>query len=187
MKISIMDRAKKKKFVAGLANLGMKKIPQMLVKSGKERVRAFSGSMNKDELYDFWRLMPIEGVGLYVGKDMVNRNGVREIRLSLDGMHVWKDQLTEKNLVLTEEQEEEWFKGNNIELNDEQKKEFGGVMAARGILSKEGTKVPSSSGRFVCVKSADGKDFVGNGKLGAGAETLFGFLPKERRRKSQTI
>jgi len=169
MKIQIMDRAKKKKFIAEIADLGMKKIPEMLVKSGKERVRAFSGDLNKDDIYDIWRLLPIEGIGLYVGKDLMNRNGVREVRLSLDGMHVWKDQLTEKNFVLTEEQEEEWFKGNNIELNDEQKKKFDGVKG------------------FVAVKSSDSKDFVGNGKLGADYATLFGFLPKERRRKSQTI
>jgi len=169
MKIQIMDRAKKKKFIAEIADLGMKKIPEMLVKSGKERVRAFSGDLNKDDIYDIWRMLPIEGIGLYVGKDMMNRNGVREVRLSLDGMHVWKDQLTEKNFVLTEEQEEEWFKGNNIELTEEQVKKFGGVKG------------------FVAVKSSDSKDFVGNGKLGDGGSTLFGFLPKERRRKSQTI
>ena len=172
MKISIMDRAKKKKFIAGVEDLGMKKITQMLVKSGHERVRAFSGSMNKDELYDFWRLLPIEGVWLYVGKDMKNRNGVHEIRLSLDGMHVWKDQLTEKNIILTEEQEEEWFKGENIELSE------GQLVWSRELGVRSG---------FVCVKSADGKDFVGNGKLGNEGTTLFGFLPKERRRKSQTI
>jgi len=120
MKISIMDRAKKKKFIAGIADLGMKKIPQMLVKSGQKRVRAFSGDMNKDELYNFWRLLPIEGVGLYVGKDMTNRNGVKEVRLSLDGMHVWKEQLTERVFVLTESQEEEWFKG--VKLSPEVKK-----------------------------------------------------------------
>jgi len=169
MKIQIMDRAKKKKFIAELADLGMKKIPEMLVKSGKERVRAFSGSLGKDDIYDIWRLLPIEGIGLYVGKDLMNRNGVREVRLSLDGMHVWKEQLTEKNFVLTEEQEDEWFKGNNIELTKEQVKKFGDVKG------------------FVAVKSSDSKDFVGNGKLGADYETLFGFLPKERRRKSQTI
>jgi len=169
MKIQIMDRAKKKKFIAGLEDLGMKKITQMLVKSGKERVRAFSGDLNKDDVYDIWRLMPIEGIGLYVGKDMVNRNGVREIRLSLDGMHVWKDQLTKKIFVLTEDQEKDWFDGKNIDLNDNQKKEFSDVKG------------------FVAVKSSDSKDFVGNGKLGNEGSTLFGFLPKERRRKSMVI
>ena len=52
MKVQVMDRAKKKKFIAELEDLGMKKIPQMLVKTGKERVRAFSGSLGKDDIYD---------------------------------------------------------------------------------------------------------------------------------------
>jgi len=163
MKIQIMDRAKKKKFIAGLSDLGMEKIPELLVRSGKERMRAYSGDLSTEQIMEIWRLLPIEGVGLYVGKDMVNRNGVREIRLSLDGMHVWKKQLTKRILVLNEEQEGNWFLGKNIELSDEQ---------AEGI-----------SNGFVSVKSADGKDFVGMGKIGG--KTLFGFLPKERRRRER--
>ncbi|MBU2576353.1 MAG: hypothetical protein KKF50_01390 [Nanoarchaeota archaeon] len=164
MKISILDRAKKKKFIAGLEDLGMKKIPQLLIRSGKERIRAYSGNLSNEEIMEIWRLLPIEGIGLYVGKDMVNRNGVREVRLSLDGMHVWKEQLTERVLELNEAQEEDWFKGKDIEVNEGQ------------VEVKEG---------FVSVKSGD--DFVGVGKIGDGGKTLFGFLPKERRRKSQTI
>lgn len=167
MKIQILDNAKKKKFIEGIENLGMKKIPQLLVRSGQERIRAFSGSLDKDEIYEIWRLLSIEGVGLYVGKDMINRSGVHEIRLSLDGMHIWKEQLTERILVLTEEQEESWFKGNNIELNEKQ--------------------IGKISDGFVLVKSADEKDFIGNGKIGDEGKTLFSFLPKERRRKSQLI
>ena len=165
MKIQIMNKAKKKKFVAGLAELGMKKISEMLVKTGKERVRAFSGSLNKDEIYEIWRMFPIEGIGLYVGKDMVNRSGVREVRLSLDGMHVWKEQLTERVFELTAGQEEEWFLGKDIELNEKQ----------IGMISDG----------FVSVKS--GEDFVGVGKIGSEGKTLFGYLPKERRRKSLAI
>ena len=109
MKIQIMDRAKKKKLIAGLDNLGLKKIPQLLVRSGKERIRAYSGDLSTEQIMEIWRLLPIEGVGLYVGKDMINRNGVHEIRMSLDGMHLWKEQLTERIFQLTENQEEIWF------------------------------------------------------------------------------
>jgi len=161
MKIAILDRAKKKKFIAGLADLGMKKIPQLLIRSGKERIRAYSGNLSNEEIMEVWRLLPIEGVGLYVGKDMVNRNGVREVRLSLDGMHVWKEQLTERVFVLTEAQEEDWFAGKDIEL--------------------DGAQIGKIDEGFVSVKG--GEDFVGVGKLGDGGATLFGFLPKERRRK----
>ena len=173
MKIQVLDKAKKKKFIAGLEEFGLKKIPETLVRSGTERIRAFSGNLTTEEIMEIWRLLPIEGIGLYVGKDMVDRHGVREIRLSLDGMHLWKEQLTERNFRLTEEQEELWFKGKDIELTKEQADKFN-----------EG---------FVSVKSFDDKDFVGVGKIGKSQDislsgkTLYGFLPKERRRKSQTI
>jgi len=162
MKITILDKAKKKKFVAGLADLGIKKIPQLLIRTGKERVRAYSGNLSKEEIMDFWHAMPIEGVGLYVGKDFVSRSGVREVRLSIDGMHTWKDQLDSNIVTLTEEQEEVWFRGKNIELAP------GQVNGMTG---------------FVSVKSADDKDFVGIGKIG-GDNILYGFLPKERRRRN---
>ena len=64
---------------------------------------------------------------------------------------------------MSESQEEEWFKGKNIELDK---------------IEKEG---------FVAVKSNDEKDLVGMGKISAGGKILFNFLPKERRRKSQVI
>jgi len=167
MKIQILDRTKKKKFIEGLEELGMKKILELLIRTGTERIRAYSGNLSNEEIMEIWRLLPIEGIGLYVGKEIMDRSGVREVRLSLDGMHLWKEQLTERVIVLTEEQEEEWFKGKDVELNETQV----------GLIS-EG---------FVSVKSADGKDFVGTAKIGNGGKTLFGFLPKERRRKSQII
>jgi NOL1/NOP2/fmu family ribosome biogenesis protein len=157
MKIQILDRAKKKKFIGGVGELGMKKIPELLIKTG-DRVRAFSGDLSTEQIMEICRLLPIEGVGLYAGKDLVNRSGVREVRLSLDGMHLWQSQLENRNIILTEEQEELWFKGKDIELTEEQGKLGDG---------------------FVCVKSF--------GKIGGEPKTLFGFLPKERRRKSQVI
>ena len=175
MKINILSRAKKKKFVEGLSTLGIKKIPQMLVRSGKEKIRAFSGDLDREAIMNIWHLLPIEGIGLYVGKDMVNRNGVREVRLSLDGMHVWKGQLEAdlsesvgnrgsriaRIVQLNEEQEKEWFLGRDIELNESQKVEGG----------------------FVSVRA--GEDFVGVGKVNVDGDMLFGFLPKERRRKER--
>jgi NOL1/NOP2/fmu family ribosome biogenesis protein len=169
MRTQVMDRAKKKKFIAELSDLGMKKITQTLIKVGKERIRAFSGELNTEEIYDLLRLLPVEGIGLYAAKDMINRSGVHEVRLSVDGMHLWKDQLTEKVIILTESQEEEWFKGNNIDLNEEQKKNFRDIKG------------------FVAVKSSDSLDFIGNAKIGNDGSTLFGFLPKERRRKSSVL
>ena len=161
MRIDVLSRAKKKKFIEGLSSLGIRKISQMLVRSGKEKIRAFSGDLDKSEIMDIWHLFPIEGVGLYVGKDMVNRNGVREVRLSLDGMHLWREQLTNRIVELDEDQEKDWFLGRDVELKVDQKMDMG----------------------FVSVRA--GVDFVGVGKVNADGDTLFGFLPKERRRKER--
>ncbi|MBT3642799.1 hypothetical protein HN604_01870 [archaeon] len=168
MKIEILNKAKKKKIIQNLEEFGIKKIPELLVRTGRERIRAYSGSLSTEEIYDLWRILPIEGVGLYVAKDAINKKiGKQETRISLDGLHTWKDQITQKIITLTEEQEEEWFKGKNIELTDEQQKE-----------NFEG---------FVIIKSSDKKDFIGTGKIGDIGKTIYAFLPKERRRKSQTI
>ncbi|MBU3924152.1 MAG: hypothetical protein KJ592_04495 [Nanoarchaeota archaeon] len=177
MKIQILDRAKKKKFIAGLADLGMRKIPELLIRSGTERIRAYSGDLSTEQIMDFWRIMPIEGIGLYVGKELMNRNGVRETRLSLDGMHNWRSQLygvsgvrgfggSGRVVFLNKKQEEDWFLGKNIELEESQNVEDG----------------------FVCVKG--GEDFIGMGKIGVsdkelGVRTLYSYLPKERRRKER--
>jgi NOL1/NOP2/fmu family ribosome biogenesis protein len=169
MKIQILDNAKKKKFIEGIEDLGVKKIRELLIRVGNERIRAYSGNLSVDEIMGIWRILPIEGVGLYVGKDFVDRSGVREVRLSVDGMHVWKEQITEKILVLTAEQEVEWFKGKNVDLTEEQTSKFKDTKG------------------FIAVKSSDSKDFVGTGKVGDGAKVLYGFLPKERRRKTSSI
>ena len=163
MKITILDKSKKKKFLAGLEPLGVKKIRELLIRTGKERIRAYSGNLSNEEIMALWSILPIEGVGLYVGKDMVNRSGVREVRLSVDGIHTWKDQISGNILKLTEEQEEVWFKGKGIELGDEQ--------AGLGLKG------------FVVVQSAEGDDFIGTGKVSADGKNVVGFLPKERRRK----
>ena len=169
MKIQIMDRAKKKKFISGLSDLGMKKIPQLLIKDMNKKLYAYSGDLSTEQIMEIWRLFPIEKVGLYVGDDMVNRNGVHEFRISIDGMHLWKEQLSERIIQLTEKQEEDWFKGKNIELDEKQ--------------------VGNIGNGSVNVKSFSGNDFVGMGKIGSSDSgiTLFSFLPKERQRKSQTI
>lgn len=166
MKLQILDRAKKKKFIGRLNYTGISKIPHLLIKTGKERIRAFSGNLSREEISDFWKIMPIEGIGLYIAKDSTNKHGVYETRLSVDGLHLFKSQIKNNILVLTAEQEEDWFKGKNVELDEWQK---------------------LGAGVFVSVKSSDEKDFIGTAKLGNDGKTLYGFLPKERRRKSQTI
>ena len=163
MKIEIMDKSKKRKFAEEVSYLGVKKIPYLLLKTGKERVNAFSGSLSVDEIYKFWRLFPIEGFGLYFGKQIVDRRtGKKDSRLSMDSLHFLKDQIDKNIVKLNKKQEEEWFFGKNIDLEENQ--------------------AGDSSG-FVAVLSFNGRDFIGTGKLTDDKKTLISFLAKERRRR----
>lgn len=167
MKIQILDNSKKKKFIEGIENLGIKKIRELLIRVGSERLRAYSGNLSTEEIMDLWRILPIEGIGLYAGKDFIDKSGRREVRLSVDGMYIWKDQIRDRIIVLTKEQEEKWFRGRDVELNIEQITQFKDTKG------------------FVAVKSFNNKDFLGTGKIIG--NILYGFLPKERRIKSSSI
>jgi len=161
MKIQILDKTKKKKLIQELNHLGIKKIPQLLLKSGKERIRAFSGSFSKQEIMTFWKLLPLEGLGMYFAKQNIDKSGKKETRLSIDALHLLKTQITKNIIELNKSQKENWFKGKTIELNK-----------------------PTKLKGFVAVKSKQTKDFIGTGKISQDKTILFNYLPKERRIKN---
>lgn len=161
MKIALLDNAKKKKIIECVENIGIKKIPYLLLKSGNERIRAFSGDLSNDELMKIWSILPIEGVGLYIGKEQIDRkNGKREVRLSLDGLHILKEQISGNVIFLNKEQEEKWFYGKDIDFEED--------IGLRG---------------FVAVFSKEDNDIIGTGKISADGKILFSYLPKERCRR----
>lgn len=161
MKIQILDKTKKRKTMEGLSYLGELKMNEMFIRTG-DRIRIFSGNLTNEQLMKIWSLFPIEGVGLYFAKDFVDKRGARETRLSVDGIHRIKDQITENIMEITKEQLDKWFYGETLELNEEQKQKFKDY---RG---------------FVSLKY--GEDFVGTAKL-TSQNALLNFLPKERRIK----
>ncbi|MAG39665.1 hypothetical protein CMI41_01725 [Candidatus Pacearchaeota archaeon] len=165
MKIDLLDKAKKKRFLQELNYLGELKTKALLIKTGKERIRAYTGALSNEEIWDFWRVFPVEGIGVYLGKDNTNKNGVREVRLSTDGLHFFGDQVAGAILILNEKQEEEWFFGKEVEMN-----------------SKQVEKINSD---FVAVKAESSGDFIGVGKLNKDQTLLYNYLPKERRRKGE--
>ena len=50
MKIQILDKTKKKKLISGLEEFGINKIQELLIRTGKERIRAYSGNLSKEEI-----------------------------------------------------------------------------------------------------------------------------------------
>ena len=155
MKIHILDKTKKKKIIEKVSYLGIQKIPYMLIQTGVEKFRIFSGNFSNPEIMKVYYSFPIEGVGLYFGKA-----AGEDIRLSVDALHILKNQINKNIMEVNNKQEEEWFLGRDIELTDEQRD-----------LKLSG---------FVAVKS--GEDFIGTGKIHGDGKIISNFLPKERRK-----
>lgn len=171
MKIEYLDKAKKKKLQNNLNYLGIEKINGLLIKSGKKRIRLYSGNLNKDEISTIYNLIPIESIGLYIAKEITDKkNGQKQTRLSLDGTHILKEQIKDNIISINKEQEEKWFFGENIDLTKQQSKQ-----------------VENFKERIVVIKSFETNDFIGTGKLSIDNQKVYSFLPKERRRKVAVI
>lgn len=157
--INILDAAKKKKFISEVSYLGIEKIPQLLIQTGKERIIGFSGSLSREEISKLCLILSVEGIGLYFAKDTFEG-----VRMSIDALHVLKEQIRKNIIEVNKEQEKLWFLGKTIELNDEQSKRYSDISG------------------FVAVQA--GNDIIGTGKISADKRIISNFLPKERRRRS---
>ncbi len=165
MKIELLNKSKKEDLLSELNYLGDFKMNELFLRTGAEQVRVYSGGLHSDDILKIWRSFPIEGVGLYFGKKFIDKHGNKEVRLSLDGLHIVQNNVTKSIIELNEEQVKKWFEGNNVELTEEQKKLY------------------KLENKFVAVKFKD--DFVGTAKLNAQG-ILISFLPKERRVRLQS-
>ena len=155
-KIEFINQAEKSKILKELERYGIKEIPFLLVKSGKEKIRAYSGSFRAGDITKIADSVPIETIGLYLAK--IDGD---EIRLSIDALHLLKNQIKENVLELTKEQTEEYLKGRDVELTEKQKE-----------LTLERV--------YYVIKN--GEDFVGMAKIIQGR--IKNYLPKERRIKN---
>ncbi len=140
-KQSIVEKLKKQ--------FGIEKVNGIFVQRGTERLFLFQGELTQRQIQTLERTIPIERVGIYFGKIIHD-----EIRLSIEGVHLLKNQITKNIFELDEKQAELWMKGNELEIQ----------------TGKKG---------FIIMKFKD--NFLGCGK--ASKLKIGNFIPKSRRLK----
>jgi len=146
--MKIFTSKEKEKLVAQLnKQFGIKEIEGIFSMRGQERLFLFSGDFSIKQIREIESTLPIERVGIYFGKFMDNK-----VRLSIEGVHALKSQITKNIFELDDEQLDLWMKGN--ELN-----------------------IKTGKHDFLIMKYKD--NFVGCGK--ASAEKITNFIPKNRR------
>ncbi len=111
MQIHFIKSSEKKRITEQLAQqFGIKKIPYLLIESGKEKIRAFSGHLSKEEILQIGNITTIESIGIYFLKKEDN------LRLALDAAHLLKDQITKNIIEINESQLHDWLRGHDLNI-----------------------------------------------------------------------
>lgn len=141
-KKQIQDKLKKQ--------FGITEIPGILLQSGTERIFLYQGSLTEKQIKSLEESrINIERIGIYFAKEQGS-----EIRLSTDGIHILRDQITKNILELNKEQLNEWMHGQELNIKTD----------SRG---------------FIIIKHKE--DYIGCGK--ASENKITNFMPKSRRLK----
>jgi len=149
VKMKPIKSSEKKKIIKQLnEQYGITELPYLLLQFGKEKIRIYSGNLSKEELITLDKKLKIENIGLYAMK-----TEREQIRLTLDGIQILKNQITKNILKVNDKQTQEWFRGKELEIE--------------------------SDNNFKILKNQ--QDFIGCGK--STGERIINFLPKERRIK----
>lgn len=132
---------------------GIENIPEKIIMKGKEKLFLFSGSFTNEEIRKIEEITVIEKIGVYFGK--IDER-TKDIRLSIEGSQIFKNQINKNIFEIPEELVEPWMKGRELNI-------------------KTGKK------EFLIMKYKN--DFLGTGK--ASQEKIGNFIPKIRRLKEK--
>ena len=149
----ILNQQEKKEIEASLhEQFGVEKIPGLILMRGEERLFFFSGDFSETEIKNLEACVPIERVGIYFARVIGN-----DVKLSIEGTNILKNQIKKNIFNLDSKQLEEWMTGSDLQVK----------------TGKKG---------FLVIKYKD--DFLGCGK--ASEEKIGNFIPKSRRLRQKS-
>lgn len=115
MNIEFLDSTKKKKILSILdENYGINNLPFLLLKTGNEKVRAYSGDLSKDEINTLSKDIKIE----LIGTQLCSFSDNEHLRLNFDVMNlpIIKSQITKNTLNIDKTQLIALMNGKNLEI-----------------------------------------------------------------------
>src|SRR3989344_2055857 len=146
--LKILSKKEKAELATQLEKqFGIKNAEGIFLMRGQERIFLFQGSLTEKQIKELENVVPVERVGVYFGK---NING--QIRLSIEGTQMLKNQITKNIFELDKKQLELWMKGQEI-------------------------LIETGKNDFLVMKYKD--NFLGTGK--ASEKKITNFIPKNRR------
>lgn len=112
MTYKFIKSSEKKQIESELEKIyGIQKLPYLLIEAGKRKIRAFSGSLLKEEIMALSKSTKIELVGIY----LISKKD-EEARLNFDAVSLLKDKINKNIIEINKEHFEKWIRGQDLEL-----------------------------------------------------------------------
>ncbi len=111
MNVKFLKSPEKKKIVDQLQEqFGIEELPYLLLETGKEKIRGYSGHLSKEEILEIGESAHIEIIGLYILKEE------QGFRLSFDATQLLAGQIKKQVVEINDEQLAQWMKGNDLQI-----------------------------------------------------------------------
>jgi len=156
MTLKILNNQDKSEILEKLKNqFGIQNFPEntKLAQRGEEKIFLFTGNLSEIDISNIEQISIIEGLGVYLGKI---DDATGQMRLSIEGVHIFKDQISKNIFELNNEQTDLWMKGQELNI---------------------------STGKRDFLIMKNNEDFIGCGK--ASENKISNFIPKSRRLKEK--
>jgi len=110
--MKIIKSSQKKKLQKELEEIyGLPVLSYQLIQGGKKRLRAFSGSLTREQLLELKKIAKVELVGMYLISEKDT-----EPRLSFDAVSLLRKKITKNIIEINKEQFEQWIRGYDLEM-----------------------------------------------------------------------
>jgi len=112
MKLQFLKSKEKRTLVEELEEqYGITELPYLLLETGKQKIRGFSGHLSKEEIVQLTRLTNVEIIGAY----LINQKD-QNARISFDAIQLFKEQITKNIIEINNQQLQLWLRGYDLEI-----------------------------------------------------------------------
>ncbi len=110
--LKILNKKEQKEIEKKLKKqFGIKSVPGIIARRGRERLFLFLGSLNKKNIKSLEEIVVIERLGIYFAKIVQD-----SVKLSIEGTQILKDQIKKNIFELSENQVKKWMKGQDLRI-----------------------------------------------------------------------